>query len=117
MIIFYAVGEKDRAKELVRLVTKTRWKTVSRHAIKIASSSIGPTVIVFKPTKASLAIAFWLKSKAEELGMIASVGWFLPITEIPPDVKDAVVTDLNRLLMRRLEIPWAPQLFQQPRHS
>ncbi|MCY0860437.1 MAG: hypothetical protein OWQ54_08420 [Sulfolobaceae archaeon] len=112
MIIFYAVGEKERAKELVRIITKTRWKTVSKHAIKIASSSIGPSVVIFKPTKAALAVAFWLKAKAEELGMIANVGWFEPISDIPSDVSEAVKTDLNKLLMKRLEEPWTPSKTQ-----
>ncbi|AWR96532.1 hypothetical protein DFR86_02520 [Acidianus sulfidivorans JP7] len=108
MIIFYAIGEKDRAKELVRIITKTRWKTISKHAIKISSSSIGPSIVIFKPTMAGLAVAMWLKAKAEELGMSTSVGWFTPITTMPPQVEDAIKTDLNKILMKRLEVPWAP---------
>ncbi len=108
MIIFYAIGEKDRAKELVRIITKTRWKTISKHSIKISSSSIGPSIVIFKPTLAGLAVALWLKSKAEELGMTTAVGWFTPITSIPLQVQDAVNTDLNKILMKRLEVPWSP---------
>ncbi|AWR93446.1 hypothetical protein [Acidianus brierleyi] len=108
MIIFYAIGEKDRAKELVRIITKTRWKTISKHSIKISSSSIGPSIVIFKPTLAGLAVALWLKSKAEELGMTTAVGWFTPITSIPQQVQDAVNTDLNKILMKRLEVPWSP---------
>ena len=110
MIIFYAIGERERAKELVKIITKTRWKTVSKHAIKISSSSIGASVVLFKPTKAGLAVAFWLKRKAEELGMVALVGWFTEITKIPPDVEEAVKTDLNKLLMKQLEVQWSPEL-------
>ncbi len=112
MIIFYAVGERDRAKELVRIITKTRWKTVSKHAIKIASSSVSASIVLFKPTKSGLAVALWLKQKAEELGMIASVGWFTEISDVPPDVEEAVKTDLNKLLMRELEVPWSPKVVQ-----
>ncbi|MDT7875832.1 hypothetical protein WIW90_12730 [Sulfolobaceae archaeon RB850M] len=110
MIIFYAIGERERAKELVRIITKTRWKTVSKHAIKISSSSIGASVILFKPTKAGLAVALWLKKRAEELGMMAMVGWFTQITSIPPDVEEAIKTDLNKLLMKELEVPWSPEV-------
>lgn len=108
MIIFYAIGEKDRAKELVRIITKTRWKTISRHVVKISSSSIGPSIVIFKPTMAALAVALWLKDRAEELGMSTSVGWFTPIGNVPEPVHDAVRTDLNKMLMRKLEIPWSP---------
>jgi len=108
MIIFYAIGERDRAKELVRIITKTRWKTVSKHAIKIASSSIGPSVVIFKPTMAGLAVALWLKQRAEELGMTSAVGWFQPINQIPPQVEDAIRTDLNKILVKKLEVPWSP---------
>ncbi|MEM0015909.1 MAG: hypothetical protein QXQ01_05880 [Saccharolobus sp.] len=108
MIIFYAIGERERAKELVRIITKTRWKTISKHAIKIASSSIGPSVVIFKPTMAGLAVALWLRQRAEELGMTATVGWFEPIMQIPPQVDDAIRTDLNKILMRKLEVPWSP---------
>ncbi len=108
MIIFYAIGERDRAKELVRIITKTRWKTISKHAIKIASSSIGPSVVIFKPTMAGLAVALWLKQRADELGMTSTVGWFEPITQIPPQVEDAIRTDLNKILMKKLEVPWSP---------
>ena len=110
MIIFYAIGERERAKELVKIITKTRWKTVSKHAIKISSSSIGASIVLFKPTKAGLAVAFWLKQKAEELGMVALVGWFTEITQIPPDVEEAVKTDLNKLLMKQLDVQWSPEL-------
>ncbi|EZQ01834.1 MULTISPECIES: hypothetical protein [Acidianus] len=108
MIIFYAIGEKDRAKELVRIITKTRWKTISKHAVKISSSSIGPTIVIFKPTLSGLAVAMWLKNKAEELGMAASVGWFTPITKVPEQIDDAINTDLNKILMKKLEVPWSP---------
>lgn len=110
MIIFYAIGERDRAKELVKIITKTRWKTVSKHAIKIASSSIGASIVLFKPTKAGLAVALWLKQKAEELGMIAMVGWFTRIENIPPEVEEAIRTDLNKLLMKELDVPWSPEI-------
>ncbi len=108
MIIFYAIGERERAKELVRIITKTRWKTISKHSIKISSSSIGPSMVIFKPTMAGLAVALWLKQRAEELGMTAAVGWFSPIDGVPEQVQDAVKTDLNKILMKRLEVPWSP---------
>ena len=110
MIIFYAIGERDRAKELVKIITKTRWKTVSKHAIKIASSSISASIVLFKPTKAGLAVALWLKQKAEELGMMAIVGWVKQIDTIPPDVEEAIKTDLNKLLMKQLDVPWSPEV-------
>ncbi len=108
MIVFYAFGSRERAKELVKIITKTRWKTVSKNAIKIASSSIGVSVVIFKPTKAGLAVALWLKKKAEEFGMTAMVGWISEITEIPEDVKIAVDNDLRRPYMSKLSVPWAP---------
>lgn len=108
MIIFYAFGSRERAKELVRIITKTRWKTVSKNATKIASSSIGVSVVIFKPTKAGLAVALWLKKKAEELGMTAMVGWVSEIKDVPEDVKVAVENDLKRQYMSKLSVPWAP---------
>ncbi|MGC9105318.1 MAG: hypothetical protein ACP5HQ_02685 [Thermoprotei archaeon] len=114
MIIFFAFGTRERAKELVRIITKTRWKTVSRNAIKIASSSIGPTVVVLKPTKAGLAVALWLKKKAEELGMTATVGWLQEIKDVPVDVEEAVKNDLKRTFFSKLVEPWKPSETQGP---
>ncbi|MCQ4349351.1 MAG: hypothetical protein NO126_00660 [Sulfolobales archaeon] len=108
MIIFFAIGTRERAKELVRIITKTRWKTISKNAIKIASSSIGPTVVIFKPSKAGLATALWLKKKAEELQMTAVVGWLQEITSVPDDVLEAINNDLKRRYMAKLAEPWAP---------
>ncbi|BCU67666.1 hypothetical protein HS7_11030 [Sulfolobales archaeon HS-7] len=109
MIIFYAIGEKEKARELVRVITKTRWKIVSKHAVKLASSSIGPTVVILKPTKAGLAVALWLHQRAKEMGMISSVGWFTPIEGTPDDVAMAIQNDLKRKFMVPLEVPWSPK--------
>jgi hypothetical protein len=109
MIIFYAIGERDKAKELVRIITKTRWKIVSKHAMKLASSSIGPSIVIFRPTKAGLAVALWLSERAKEMGMITSVGWFKPIDKVPEEVEMAVKEDLKRRYMSPLESPWSPE--------
>lgn len=109
MIIFYAFGEREKARELVKIITKTRWKIISKHAMKMSSSSIGPTVIIFRPTKAGLAVALWLQRVAQEMGMMASVGWFTSIDKFSEDVESAVKSNLKRKYMLPLETPWTPE--------
>lgn len=108
MIVFYAIGEREKAKELVRIVTKTRWKTISKYAVKVSSSSLGPTVIIFRPTMAGLAVALWLKQRADELHMMSAVGWFQPVENYPDKVKKAAEGGLKRGIMASLDVPWSP---------